>query len=210
MNFDEKAASWDDDPQKTKRAGAFANEINTYLSGRELRDAFEFGCGTGLLSFILRDSFTNITLADTSEGMLKVLKDKIRDYHLKHFNPLRIDLEKRELNQKFDIIYSLMALHHIKDLDIIFHRFSSILVEGGYLCIGDLEKEDGSFHSHMPDFDGHNGFEREKMEKLLKLHGFETRMYKDFFTIEKNTDEGKKAYPLFILIAERPAFTPGL
>ncbi len=208
MYFDEKAASWDNDPQKTKRAEAFAHEIKSFLSGREIKDAFEFGCGTGLLSYIMRESFENITLADTSDEMLKVLQARIREHHLKHFNPLRIDLEKRELNQKFDIVYSLMALHHIQDLDIIFHRFSSLLAEGGYLCIGDLEKEDGSFHSHIPDFDGHNGFEREKMEKLLKLHGFETRLYKDFFTIEKNTDEGKKAYPLFILIAEKPVFTP--
>ncbi len=162
-SFDERAADWDDDPKKRERAAVFADHIRNFLEGRNLSDAFEFGCGTGLLSYFLREQFERITLADSSAGMLKVLKNRIKENHLDHFRPLKIDLEKRGLNEKFDIIYTLMTLHHIRDLDILFHRFNSLLVEGGILCIGDLEKEDGSFHAHMPDFDGHNGFEQEQL-----------------------------------------------
>ncbi len=35
--------------------------------------AFEYGCGTGLLSFALQPDLGEITLADTSQGMLEVL-----------------------------------------------------------------------------------------------------------------------------------------
>lgn len=208
MNFDEKAKDWDKDPQKVKRAGAFAREIQTFLSGRKLNDAFEFGSGTGLLSFFFRDTFERITLADTSDGMMKVLKEKIRENNLDHFRALTIDLEKEDLNEKFDIIYTLMTLHHIEDLDLIFHRFSNMLTEGGLLCIGDLKKEDGSFHAHMPGFKGHNGFERDKLERLLRLHGFSILEYIDFYTIEKNDGPQKKSYPLFLVIAQKPEYHP--
>ena len=208
MNFDKKAIDWDNDPKKIKRAETFARDINIFLKGKDVNDAFEFGSGTGLLSFFFRDRFKRITLADTSEGMLSVLKEKIRKNHLDHFKPVKIDLEKKDLHEKFDIIYTLMTLHHIQDLDLIFHRFSTMLVEGGYLCIGDLLKEDGSFHANMPDFNGHNGFEREKLERLLQLHGFSILEYNVFYTIEKNGDSQTKSYPLFLLIAQKPEFRP--
>ena len=39
--------------------------------------AMEFGAGTGLLSFILKDHLKEITLIDNSEGMVKVLNEKV-------------------------------------------------------------------------------------------------------------------------------------
>ncbi len=208
MDFNDKAADWDNDPQKIERAGAFMHEVDSFLLGEEINDALEFGCGTGLLSFFFRERFKRITLVDSSSGMLRVVREKIKKNHLDHFKPVHIDLEKQELNEKFDIIYTLMALHHVRDLDLIFHRFNDMLAEGGYLCIGDLEKEDGSFHSHLPDFDGHNGFEGDKLERLLKLHGFSILEFKDFYTIEKGNGTDQQTYPLFMLIAQKPEFRP--
>ncbi len=203
MNFNDQAKTWDTDPQKIERAGAFAYEVDHFLEGQKFDDALEFGCGTGLLSFFFRERFRRITLTDTSEGMLEVLREKIRRHQLDHFRPMKIDLLKEDLNEKFDIIYTLMTIHHIDDLDLLFHKFSNLLVDGGYLCIGDLEKEDGSFHSHLSDFDGHNGFERKKLEKLLSLHGFETELFRDFYNIEKKSGEKIRTYPIFILITKK-------
>jgi ubiquinone/menaquinone biosynthesis C-methylase UbiE len=39
--------------------------------------ALEFGAGTGLLSFMLKDHLKEITLIDNSEGMVKVLNEKL-------------------------------------------------------------------------------------------------------------------------------------
>jgi predicted TPR repeat methyltransferase len=207
MNFDKKANDWDNDPVKEERSSAFALEIKKFLADTEVNDALEYGCGTGLLSFFLKDRFKRITLADSSEGMLMEAQKKIRENNLDHFRTLRIDLEKKELHEKFDVVYTLMTLHHIVDLDFIFHRFSNIIAEGGFLCIGDLEKEDGSFHSNMPEFDGHNGFERDKLERLLTIHGFSVLKFKDFFTIVKEKENEKRSYPLFLLFAQKPSFS---
>ena len=208
MNFDKKAKDWDKDSGKTERALAFAKEVNQFLDGKKLEDALEFGSGTGILSFIFREQFRHITLVDTSVGMIKVLNEKIRKNNIQHFRTIMADLETKPLNDKFDIIYTMMTLHHIRDLDNIFHIFATMLAEGGYLCIGDLEKENGSFHGHMPEFDGHHGFEKEKLERLLDLHGFEVLDFHDFYSIEKGTGEQRKSYPLFILIAHKRKNSP--
>ena len=45
-----------------------------------------------------------------------------------------------------------------------------MLVEGGHLCIVDLEEEDGSFHGD--GFDGHRGFNRAALGSSLSHAGF--------------------------------------
>ena len=77
-DFDERAKDWDSDPMKVERAHAVADAIRAALPLRPDMTAFEYGCGTGLLSFFLKDDFSSITLADTSQGMLDVLSEKIR------------------------------------------------------------------------------------------------------------------------------------
>ena len=39
--------------------------------------ALDYGCGTGLLSFPLKDELGHITLNDNSAGMLEVVQEKI-------------------------------------------------------------------------------------------------------------------------------------
>ncbi len=46
-----------------------------------------------------------------------------------------------------------MTLHHIQGVDEVCKNFDTLVKENGYLCIADLVREDGSFHSEYPDFD---------------------------------------------------------
>ena len=168
MNFDDEAKDWDIDPKKTERAIVFAKEIIDFIKPDKTLDALEFGCGTGLLSFQLKDYFSTITLADTSEGMIKVLQEKIVEDGVENFKPLHIDSLESDLTlNEYDVIYTLMTLHHIPDINNILMVFNSILKRGGYLCIADLVKEDGSFHAEHDNFDGHNGFDRNELSDIL-------------------------------------------
>ena len=74
-DFDERAATWDDDPVKKERAAAVAAGIRAMVALSPDMRALEYGCGTGLLSFELRHELGSITLADRSEGMLAVLSE---------------------------------------------------------------------------------------------------------------------------------------
>ncbi|UMB61343.1 class I SAM-dependent methyltransferase [Lutibacter sp. A80] len=199
-HFDKKAENWDNNPEKIKRASVFAEEIIKFIKPSKKTKALEFGCGTGLLSFQLQNYFKEITLVDTSEGMLNVLKEKIKQLKITNFKPLKINILKNfNTVSKIDVIYTLMTMHHIKNIDKTIQVFNLILNKNGYLCIADLVEEDGTFHNSSPDFDGHNGFKKENLTATLLKNGFKTIHYSVCYEIKKNN----KTYPLFLLIAEK-------
>lgn len=204
MNFDEQALQWDSDPQKVERAAVFAKEINSFIQPDKKLDALEFGCGTGLLSFQLKDFFHSITLVDTSKGMIDVLQEKIKKAGILNMYPLLADLFETGFNlPKTDVVYTLMTLHHISDSNKILKIFNSILKPNGYICIADLVKEDGSFHAHHADFDGHNGFDKDELAGILLKNGFKTEFYKVCYSINKKMDERIITYPLFLMIGRK-------
>ncbi len=51
-------------------------------------NTLEYGCGSGQISFLLSDQFRNIILADTSEGMLNVVRDKIEKHRVQNMHPI--------------------------------------------------------------------------------------------------------------------------
>src|SRR6266536_6200485 len=91
-NFDERAKDWDSEPNKVERARAVADAIRRTIPLTNDMKALEYGCGTGLLSFALQSDLRQITLADTSQGMLDVLKEKIATAGVTNMHPLRLDL----------------------------------------------------------------------------------------------------------------------
>ncbi|MBN2214778.1 MAG: class I SAM-dependent methyltransferase [Bacteroidales bacterium] len=203
--FNDRANGWENDPMEVERAFVSANEIKDFLKPDRSMTAFELGCGTGLLGYFLKDSFLSITLADSSERMIEALKDRIRNNHITNLHPLVMDLLTQDTGlKKYDVIFTLMTLHHITDLDTILFKFGNMLRKNGYLCIADLEKEDGTYHENMSDFQGHHGFKKENLEKLLVRYGFRICFYKTFFIIEKTMNNGrKKEFPLFMLMAQK-------
>jgi ubiquinone/menaquinone biosynthesis C-methylase UbiE len=204
MNFDLKARDWDKDPLKVERARVFAGEIIKFIGKKKITSALEFGSGTGLVSFQLKDHFKSITLADNSQGMTEVLTEKIKNEKILNMKPLFIDLfkDKNELSG-FDIIYTLLALHHIRDINRTFEVFYRLLKPGGYVCIGDLVTESGSFHNNDRDFDGHNGFETKELKEKLVSKGFKVEFDSIFTEIVKEYKNEIRKYPLFLLIGKK-------
>ncbi|HPC97666.1 MAG TPA: class I SAM-dependent methyltransferase [Bacteroidales bacterium] len=204
MNFDTKAGDWDKDPGKHIRAALFAEEILRITENRFPERALEFGCGTGLVSFNLKERTGEIILADTSEGMLKVLNDKILQNNITNMIPYHLN-ESNSLRslEKFDLVYTLLTLHHVRDLTSLFSDFREIIKPGGWLILGDLYTEDGSFHESDPDFDGHRGFDPEYLARKLESEGFRNLSYRTFHTIEKTAGGLRKEFPLFILYGRK-------
>ncbi len=202
--FDEQAKDWDSDPMRTERATAVAEAIRTTLPLTTRMSALEYGCGTGVLSFLLQPHLASITLADTSQGMLDVLSDKINTTGVKNMRPLKLDLVSDPLPaSSFDITYSLMTLHHIPQIDPVLRKFYALLAPGGWLCIADLDAEDGSFHT--PDTAGiHNGFERQALQKQVEATGFREINYTTPYKINKPVNGTNRVFPLFLLTARKP------
>ena len=204
MSFDKDARDWDKDLKKVERSEIFAKAITDFIKPDTTLKALEFGCGTGLLSFALKDAFQAITLVDNSQGMIDVLQEKIKNKGISNFTPICSNsLEDGLKPNNFDVIYTLMTLHHIVDLDRILQLFYSSLKTNGYLCIADLVEEDGSFHSDSTTFDGHNGFDKDELNAILLKNGLETEYYKICTESERELNGKIKKYPLFLLIAKK-------
>ena len=200
-DFDARAKDWDSDPKKVDRAQKVAQAIRAAVDIRPGMNAFEYGCGTGLLSFFLQNDFASITLADTSQGMLEVLSDKIKAAGTVHMHPVRLDLAVDPLpEQKFNVIYSLMVLHHIHDTDVILQKFHEILKPDGWLVVADLDKEDGSFHTDGST-DIHLGFPRDDLKRRVEAAGFRDVHFSTAFKIKKMIGEDQKIFPVFLMTA---------
>lgn len=205
--FDSSAKDWDKNPDNITRAQILADEIRNSLNLHKSMTAYEFGCGTGLLSYLLKAEFAKITLADSSEGMIDVLKERIDKENIGNFEVSLMDVEANTeltLENSIDVIYTSMALHHVMDIDAILKKFNHILKDGGYLYIADLMTEDGRFHSHMPHFIGHSGFDKDELTKLLNINNFSVEQFKTVLNIDRTFPDGSaKSYPVFLLIAKK-------
>ena len=155
--FDTVAKDWDDKPANIERTNAIARELVKAFSKKKFSSALEYGAGTGLLSVLLRNCFTSITLMDNSMQMLSTSIEKIANAKIHNIKPQFFDLEHNNLDAKtFDVIYTQMTLHHIVEIDSIIGKFYKLINNKGMLAIVDLYPEDGSFQDR--EFFGHNGF----------------------------------------------------
>ena len=201
--FDLKAKDWDQDPARRERARAVADAIRANAPLSKTMTALEYGCGTGLLSFALYGDIGPVTLADSSEGMLETLRGKIAAAGLTGMTPLKLDLAADPPPaERFDLVYTLMTLHHIPDTDRILRQFHDLLKPGGWVAVSDLDKEDGSFHG--PGFDGHLGFDRAALAAQLEAAGFTGVRAATAHELRHETAAGPKTFPMFLLVGRRP------
>jgi tRNA (cmo5U34)-methyltransferase len=201
--FDQKARDWDKNKTNLERTIAIAGQLSNLIPDKPGMKALEFGAGTGLLSFYLKDHFSEITLMDSSAEMLKMAEAKMDDADRSKFKTLFFNLEADEYQgEKLDIIYSQMVLHHIKDTAAIFRKFSRMLNPDGILAIADLYEEDGSFHDVSMEV--HQGFDPEKLIEILLQEGFYDCKVVPCFNIRKEVSAGIiKEYPVFLMTANR-------
>jgi ubiquinone/menaquinone biosynthesis C-methylase UbiE len=200
-DFDAMAVEWDKNPMRVARAQAAAAAIRAMVPLSQRMSAFEYGCGTGLLSFALMPDLGRIVLADSSAGMLDALRRKIATSGSNRMAPIRLDLETEPPpRERFDLVYTLMTLHHIRDTVAILGSFHAMLKSRGYLCIADIDREDGSFHG--PGFEGHNGFDRAELSRMLAEAGFSRVSFSTFFVVKRSEEGGGGEYPLFLAKAE--------
>jgi ubiquinone/menaquinone biosynthesis C-methylase UbiE len=201
--FDIKAAEWDNNPMHWERSAAIAKEIIKIIPLNKEMTALEYGAGTGITSFLLRDYLKEITLMDNSKEMIRIIDEKIRTSKVNNFKTLNFNLENGEYKDgKFDLIFSQMVLHHVNDVDNIIKTFYGLTNVGGYLAIADLYEEDGSFHGD--GFTGHKGFNMDDLSGILMKNGFSGVSHKKCFVIERKISESEtKFYEVFLMTAKR-------
>jgi 2-polyprenyl-3-methyl-5-hydroxy-6-metoxy-1,4-benzoquinol methylase len=200
--FDSKAHEWDSNPMHWERSAAIAEEIKKLIPLSREMTALEYGAGTGITSFLLKDYIKEITLMDNSAEMIRVINEKISSTKTKNLRAVNFNLEDEEYEEKFDLIFTQMVLHHVDDPERIIRVFHQLMNKGAYLAIADLIEEDGSFHGD--GFAGHKGFNMDWLSGILRKNRFSDIFYKTCFVIDRKISENEtKKFDVFIMTSKR-------
>jgi cyclopropane fatty-acyl-phospholipid synthase-like methyltransferase len=199
-SFDEKAATWDDDPAKVERARAIADLVQSVFPVPPYARVLDFGAGTGLLSQHLAGHVGALTLVEPSRGMREVIEEKVSSGRLpENTRVWDLDLAVDAVPEEtFDLVVTLMTLHHVSDVPRVLGAFAELLDDGGRLAIVDLLAEDGSFHGD--GFGGHHGFDPGELAEQLTGFGLvDLQVRDDVYGVQKNGTR----YPLFLVTATK-------
>ncbi len=196
--FDHKAKAMDQNPVIREMALNFSLAITKHMPPSPEIDVMDYGCGSGLIGMHLYKNYRSMIMMDTSVGMLEILKEKIEAQNITNMRVINCGIENAPLEPGcFDLIYTNNVLHHIADIPGFLANIKPLLKTGGHLCIGDLEKEDGTFHPDGMDVE-HFGFAEQEVRAYLNDSGFGVMDYQRYYIINKPNKYGEmQQYPCF-------------
>lgn len=204
-DFDKEAGAWDENPVRVKLVKDVAQAISKQIALRPDMAVLDFGCGTGLLSLQIQPLVRSVTGVDSSPGMLAQFNRKIEELRLRQVETVLVDLDQgHTLPGQYDLVISNMTLHHIQRIEPLLAQFHSALRPGGYLCLSDLDPDEGRFHG---DNTGvfHFGFERTALRKVFTAAGFADVVVTDAAEVVKPGADGKmNRFGVFLMTGRRP------
>lgn len=202
-DFDAAAETWDDDPVRRARTTALAEALRAAVPLDPSTRVLEYGAGTGLLSHRLAAHVGTITVADASAGMVEVAASRIEESGLAHLTARRLDLTVDPVPaDRYDLVVSIMAMHHVSDVPRVLAAFHELLRPGGSVAIADLDHDpDNHFHAH--DFDGHRGFDRDTIAGWLAAAGFTHVVFSTPHVVTKEVGGARREFPLFLAVGRR-------
>ncbi len=135
----------------------------------------DLGSGTGNITKIVKEKYphSKISCIDIAENMIKMAQIKLEKYNdIEYYTG---DFSKFDFEEKYDVIVSSLALHHIKkdeDKKSFYNKIYSSLKEGGVflnsdVVLGSNEKLSQAYRNKWIDFMLLNVPEEEVREKWL-------------------------------------------
>jgi len=205
-NFDEAAATWDKEPRRIAMMKAVGEAILRDARPSKTMDVLDYGCGTGLVGLYLLPHVGSVTGADSSTGMLEVLRAKIRDGDIAGMTAIQLDLAKDPVpGDRFHMIVSSMVMHHVADVGRVLSAFRDMLHPGGAVCIADLDAEPGTFHPSDAALGvHHHGFDRGQFRERLAALGFQDIRTTTAHVVQKPVEDGSlRDFPVFLIVGRR-------
>ncbi len=167
--FREKAEKYDSEDWNNEVA-AIGKMILQEIPFHDQMHVMDFGAGTGLLCSHVAPVVQKITAVDISESMLEKLVAKA-ELSI-NVNAVCQDLLTTPIDEKFDLIMSAFAMHHVKDTKKLIRTFAEHLRPGSHIALVDIDEEDGSFHSEDTLGVFHCGFNRGNLKEMLTTNSF--------------------------------------
>jgi ubiquinone/menaquinone biosynthesis C-methylase UbiE len=199
--FDKLAKEWDSKPMRVQSALQFVDGIISIIN-KDLSDysLLDYGCGSGLVSFGFKDMVKNIVGMDYSVGMINRFNEKVHQLGYDNIISKKHNINIDNLDHNiFDMAVTNMTMHHIKDYNMFIKKLTNSVKKNGYVCIADLEVEDGTFHTDGNNGVEHFGFDKFDIYRKFYNNGLVCLGVETLHTINK---EGK-CYKVFIAIGRK-------
>ena len=199
--FDERAKDWDKKQTTLDKSDACINHLKEKIDFSNIKNILDYGCGTGLIAFNLVEENNEVLGLDNSIGMVEEFNKKVKEKNLSNIKAKKHNILEEDLpKNSFDLIVISMSLHHIEDIDMFFKKSFEALKNGGYICVNDLDKEDGSFHAkHNNEGVYHFGFSKDELVKTAKKIGFSDSSFDIVYIFERENGN----FPIFNFIAKK-------
>ncbi|BAK70740.1 class I SAM-dependent methyltransferase [Aliarcobacter butzleri] len=199
--FDERAKDWDKKQTTLDKSDACINHLKEKIDFSNIKNILDYGCGTGLIAFNLVEENNEVLGLDNSIGMVEEFNKKVKEKNLSNIKAKKHNILEEDLpKNSFDLIVISMSLHHIEDINMFFKKSFEALKNGGYICVNDLDKEDGSFHAkHNNEGVYHFGFSKDELVKTAKKIGFSDSSFDIVYIFERENGN----FPIFNFIAKK-------
>jgi 2-polyprenyl-3-methyl-5-hydroxy-6-metoxy-1,4-benzoquinol methylase len=197
--FDARASVWDQKKERAERAGIIYKKIISLINVNANSNLLDFGCGTGLLGFNFIGDVKTVTFADTSDAMLEQVNKKAAEKEITNYQ-IKNSADNSEL-EMYDAVVSLLALHHIENIQKTVGSLAACIKPDGYIALSDLDIEDGSFH--YPEVAPHNGIDRNEILVILEQNNCKMICNEVVYTNEKIINGRTKKYPIFLIIGKK-------
>jgi len=202
-DFDERAATWDDDLERMARVRRVAAVVRSVvpLDGHPV--TVELGSGTGMLARCLADVLGPTTLLDASPAMIEVASKALASEGLGDWSAAVADLSEGIPGGPYELALAQMFLHHVEDVPALLRALRRFVTPEGVVVIADLDHDaDGLYHSTSVDFHGHHGFRRDELRGWLEEAGYRDISFHDAGVANKKVVGGQRLdFPLFLAIA---------
>ena len=208
--------------ESIKKMDWYVSMKNKEKSEKKLLRAMDFGCGTGLLSTKILDPdvFEEIIGIDVAEGMIYAFHEKIKimesgvkmaaicsdlgQINLEILNSYISQIYNENVDAKkgFDVIYALLAFHHLKNPEEMLNQVlkENYLNPGGRILIMDYEHEPLKQIFHPVHLIKGEHYEHD---------GFVEKTVHDWFKKGNMVEDSKKKWDLETLeITKEPFFVP--
>jgi ubiquinone/menaquinone biosynthesis C-methylase UbiE len=133
QSFDRTAADYDrlGDLGENDSIRSWLVSVLPPVGGREL----DLGCGTGCHAVLLAERFTHVDAVDLSLPMIEIARAKRS----------RPNVAYQQAGE-YDLVLSVMTLHHVPDLQAALAHLKGLLAPGGRIVLADPYPAESALH----------------------------------------------------------------